>query len=482
MSILDKTLKAGAQIRRRIDGWANAFSGMGTSRDKSTATQVVPAPRLTDVELEIVFTDDALAARMVSALPEESLRQGVVLKYKGENADAHVKQMQKRIRDLNVIPSFIEGATWGQLFGWGGTFIGANDGQEDMAIPFNPRGVSEVLHFVSLDARDVTPGEKYQDPLDPRYGRPEFWRLVADGVRTGDLIHQSRFIEWPGAMTARRTRKAQQGKDSSVLQRAYGPLRSAANVWGATESLMQESSVGVFKIKDLISIIAEDGLSTLRARMEAADMGKSTIRSLLIDQDESYERVQSGVEGIANVVDRAWQFCSAAARMPMTVLFGRSPAGMNATGESDIRQWYDQLKTYQSNVMHPRLEYVVQLIAYAEHLGDPALWEVEFPSLWQMSPTETADLQSKVAGTDKTYIDAAVVMPEEVAISRFGEGGFENPLSVDIALRKRLLAIESGEVEARTALPDPAQNGVGRAPPAAPAADPGASYQDPGVV
>ncbi|MFQ8761936.1 MAG: anti-CBASS protein Acb1 family protein [Intestinimonas sp.] len=47
---------------------------------------------------------------------------------------------------------------------------------------------------------------------------------------------------------------------------------------------------------------------------------------------------------------------SGASRIPVTKLFGRSPAGMNATGESDLRNYYDYVDTLREAKLRPILE------------------------------------------------------------------------------------------------------------------------------
>ena len=60
---------------------------------------------------------------------------------------------------------------------------------------------------------------------------------------------------------------------------------------------------------------------------------------------------------------------SAAADIPTTRLFGRSPAGMSATGESDLRNYYDRVKTVQEMDVYPALAPIDWLMV-AEVLGD----------------------------------------------------------------------------------------------------------------
>jgi phage-related protein (TIGR01555 family) len=71
-------------------------------------------------------------------------------------------------------------------------------------------------------------------------------------------------------------------------------------------------------------------------------------------------------------------------KMPATKLFGRSPAGLNATGESDVRSWYDEVACYRTRQIKPGLG---QLLAITDGIAPDA---IEFEPLWQESDAEQA--------------------------------------------------------------------------------------------
>ncbi len=158
--------------------------------------------------------------------------------------------------------------------------------------------------------------------------------------------------------------------------------------------------------------------------------------------------------GLPEMVDRSWQRLASAARMPLTVLMGMSPAGMNATGESDTRHWYDQVKSYQEHALRPRLLRLVRCIARGLQL-DPLAWDVCFPSLWQTTEKENAELRKLVAETDAMYIDKGVLLPEEVALSRFGASGYSTETHVDLEAREAMLKAETEKAVDKATKPDP---------------------------
>ena len=59
----------------RLDGWANVVTGIGTSKDRRSFSRVTSIRPILDAELEALYCEDDLAARIVEALPTAALRQ-----------------------------------------------------------------------------------------------------------------------------------------------------------------------------------------------------------------------------------------------------------------------------------------------------------------------------------------------------------------------------------------------------------------------
>jgi phage-related protein (TIGR01555 family) len=209
----------------------------------------------------------------------------------------------------------------------------------------------------------------------------------------------------------------------------------------------------------LIDMISEDATTTsntLQNRMAVVDAARSVARALVIDAEgEDFQYVPRNAAGIDKLLEMTWLRLAAAARMPVTRLMGQSPSGMNATGASDLRFWYDTVRASQRHELKPRLERIVNLAAKNVEGVDPGVWEVNFPSLWQMSEKEEAEVKKIVAETDKIYTDSGVVLPEEVTISRWGSGAYSSEMDLDLEARHAVLEAELDRLEKEAKEPPP---------------------------
>ena len=192
-------------------------------------------------------------------------------------------------------------------------------------------------------------------------------------------------------------------------------------------------------------MIAGGDKDKLQSRMELVEMSRSVARAIMLDAErEEFERQSYSFAGVPDVLRAFMLRLSAAARMPVVILMGQAPQGLNATGDSDIRLWYDRVQAYQTRKLSTVIEQFYRLVFLAQDFeaGEPEDWEVKWERLWQMTDKEQAELEDLVAKKDKTYIDAQVVLPEEVALSRFKSRGFSMETNIDMEAREEILQAE----------------------------------------
>jgi phage-related protein (TIGR01555 family) len=121
------------------------------------------------------------------------------------------------------------------------------------------------------------------------------------------------------------------------------------------------------------------------------------------------------------------------------MLFGQSPGGLNATGESDIRLFYDQVAAAQRRKLIPALKYITELFLSMRFKNSaPDDWQITCNPLWQPTENEQADTNHKQAQADKIYLEAGVVSPMEIAQSRFEGNGTSLDTQIDKELRDEM--------------------------------------------
>jgi len=434
----------------RLDSWINALTGLGGLRDKLTYHQILPGVRLTDGALEALYDTDDIAAKIVDKLPRDATRRGFSLEFEGDSDDESATAMRAlyaQLEDLAVLPKLREAWIWARLYGAGAVYLGADDG----LLPDEPLAEDKIVEvrFLNVLRRpQLEVRKRYSDIHGPKFGQPELYAVRRADVRRDAalevLIHESRLVFFPGALTARNVTQAADDWDNSVLQRAHDCLRQSASGWQSTAHLMSDASQAVLKIDHLSEIIATGGEARLRARMEVMDMARSVCRAILVDAErEEFTRVATSFAGLPEILDRFMMRDAAAAEMPVALLYGRSAAGLNATGESDTRAWYDVIEDAQNDVLRPRLERVVRVFMLAKNGPtrgqEPENWKLSFTPLWQPTEKESAETRKINGDTIATLVQAQVMLPEEGALDLAQSGDFS---TIDVEARTQALEVD----------------------------------------
>lgn len=441
-------------IMMRVDAWQNALTGLGTLRDKTKYHEARATAPLNDAELQAMFDDDDIASRIIEQLPADAVRQGFRLKLEQDdtpNATTIARDIVKAVDALQGLQKLREAWIWGRLFNLGAVFVGAEDGQ-DPSLPLNVERVEHVRFLNVLRRTQLRVDKYYTDVRAPKYGEPELFEIVQQAgstygeerLLTGIKIHESRMLIFRGVMTAREpVLSGSILTDHSVLQRCKEALQYGSQAWMSATHLMSDASQGVLHIQNLIQMLSTNGEGLLKKRMQMMDLARSVCRSILVDADkEKFERVPTSFQGLPDMLDRQMMRISAAARMPLTILFGRSPAGMNATGESDTRSWYDQVATERAEKLDPKLRALIEMLMRAKDgpTSGKVLdgWEIQWNPLWQPTDKEQAETFKLKADALAGLVTAQVVQPEEAALKLAHDGGFAE---LDVESREHALEV-----------------------------------------
>lgn len=445
----------------RTDSWSNALTGINTTRDKTSMMLPYVEALLTPQMLEVLFSTDDIAARIVSAIPDEALKKPWSVAAKNSDED-DVEASQELGADLAADLDLLgarekirEAMTWGRLYGLGAILIGVDDGQDPWE-PLDWNRVQGIRYLTTLDKRDLVPWRWYGDPTAPKFGDIALYQVQPVGVFLGApyditqtnqiiLVHETRLLRFGGELTSRRERLRNQGADYSILQKCFRALQLTNNNWQSASTLLADASQGVFKIKGLIDMISQQP-DVMQTRMQLVDMMRSTVRALVLDTEEDFTRTPTPLAGIPDILRETWTRLAAAARMPLTVLMGTSPGGLNATGESDMQWWYDTIASTQESVIKPELEYLIRILATSRRYEDPQNWTVVFPALKQMNELEQSQLHNQQATADNIYVTAGVLTPEEVALSRFGSGKYNLDTKIDVEIRKKVMEMSAQQM------------------------------------
>ena len=118
----------------------------------------------------------------------------------------------------------------------------------------------------------------------------------------------------------------------------------------------------------------------------------------VMDSQDGLETHQYTFGGLADCYQQFIMDISGAAEIPVTRLFGRSLSGLNATGESDLQNYYDMIAEKQESYLRPILNKVLPPFIISTLGSLPDDFDFEFDPVAEPSDKERADLAK--CGTD----------------------------------------------------------------------------------
>lgn len=435
----------------RVDGWENANTGIGIlGRDKRAGGNFF-VDTIPQEYAETVWRSSDLAARIVETLPNEMLREGYELEIQ---ADTELEELiEPEFERLAVTEKLRRALYFSRAYGGAGILLGADDGSAELSKPLNENSIRTFDFLTVLTPRELQPVAYYSNPLHPKYGEIQTYRLlplVTDGgsASTSPIVHESRVMRIEGTTTSALSmwRSVNPGWGDSIFVRVLETMQDFQAAWSGAAILLQDFAPPVLKIKGLAKILASVSGDALAERARGIELSRSIARTLIIDSEEEYARQTVNVAGLPEMLEKMMLRLAAAAGMPVSLLMGQAPAGLNATGDSDIRFFYDQVSALQERMCKPALTRIARLMLLNKSgpaKGKlPEHFEIEFEPFWQLSELEQAQVRLTQAQTDQIYLANQVVTPQEIARSRFSATGYSTTTTIDTDIRDELLADE----------------------------------------
>lgn len=477
----DRVMAAVLKGRKTADGWQNILTGLGDPRRDKRMAAGIYVDRLTYEEAAALYRSDDMIAKICDRPAEEMVRKGFEIHI--ENKDGLDEETGDALeavlfQTLDWRTRCYDAERFSRCYGGAGIFIGAVDRAMSPADPLNEDALEEIRFLTVLDRRELYPLSYYSDPTADKFGLPEFYRVqpaftslatgthaerrrAQEAARTLPVVHESRILRFPGVVINRWQQRETLGWGDSVIQRVLDVVRDFQMSWHAAGYLISDFSQAVATMKGISEAIENGDDKSVQARLLAIEMMRSVARMVVMDEGETFERKATPLTGLKELLDGFFTRLASASDMPVTLLAGEAPAGLNATGASDIRNWYDRIASLQTWRHEPLIRRLASLLCKSKRgptKGQlPEKIEIAFNPLWQLTSLEEAQRRKSVADTDHIYIQDQVLDPAEVAIARYGGPRYSSEITIDIDARQKFLEANPPGAERE----EPAEPGAG---------------------
>ena len=488
ISALQQQMMQGAEIlareskqtkEYRSDGYVNMLNKYGTSRD-SSSHYVFQADAITmDAQLTEAYEGNGLFTKIIDRPAEEAVKKGFDLGIKDHDI---LSFLADKLDELEWEQKASQALKWTRLYGGALMVMVINDGRNiwDPVDWQNVRGIEELRVY---ERPLVTP-----DYHSVKYGEPQFYTVSSI---TGTFkVHRSRTLPFRNGVLPENSLNTQyRFWGIPEYYRIKRNLQETYTAHGNGVKLLDRCVQAIYKMKNLSGLLlTDDGENQVLKRLNAIDMARGIINTMIIDADgEDYDYKQMSLSGVREIIDSTCTMLSAVTDIPQTILFGRSPAGMNSTGEGDMENFYSMVEGIQKLNLKANGRKLLDLIFHegvvTGQLQQKPKYKTEFEKLWSLSEKEQAELDKMKADTElvkaqtaQIYVDLQVLNPEEIRAGLSKDdtfyvedllsdedldlSGVESPISalestnVELSTDNILQAIEDGTEDTTGILPE----------------------------
>lgn len=402
---LDKAPEPQPIRSRALDAFSNVLARLGAGTPNLLEGTEYSLQRMSrDFNtLNALYRESWIVRRIIDVIPADMLKNWITIT-SGLDPDVE-KRLSLTLRRTQLIDKLKRGMQWGRLYGGAlGVMLVKHQGY-DLSQPLQldwimPGDFAGLLIFDRWNG--VNPSsELIEDISDPDYGYPKYY-TVTDPAGGGSVkIHHSRVIRFTGNTLPFWEEIAEMQWGASVVESIFDELRKRDNVSWNIAQLTFMANIRVLKMQDLGQLLAatdNESQAELLRTLEAQNMLLNNMGMQVMDAADGLETHQYTFGGLADCYQQFIMDISGAAEIPVTRLFGRSPSGLNATGESDLQNYYDMIAEKQESYLRPILNKVLPPFIISTLGSLPDDFDFEFDPVAEPSDKERADLAK--CGTD----------------------------------------------------------------------------------
>ena len=430
--------------RMRQDGYLNAMFGQGYRFTDPFSHYRQGVDFVPDTECTRLYTYNGIAKAIIDIPADEAMRNGFEVETESTDEEAINKQVQSLCEDLDVQYKFSEALAWADLYGGSIIVVMADDGRM-IDEPLNYDGLRRIEKLKVFDKTNIVGSRQYQDASAPQYMDVEHYYINTFGSNPM-WVHESRVFRFDGGRLPLYQRNLRLGWGTKRFESIKDEIDRWCNGNEYALQALTRLSQDVVKLDGLTNILAtEGGDVAVQKRMQMIDMVRSMMNSIAIDVADEYDRKGLSLSGIKEILEQFEIALCGITRIPATKLFGRSPAGLNATGKSDSENFYNMVEGIQNNKVKPNLVRLVEMLGACReyNLKLPDTWHIEFEPLWSMSKAEKADVEKTKADAQRqkadainTLINAQVLDATEARATLAEEKDYIMDRSLDSALMR----------------------------------------------
>lgn len=335
------------------------------------------------------YEQGGLFANVVDIPADAAISRGIELENDEDNT------LLYEIERLAFLPQVANAVRWSRLFGGAVIVLITDDGL--LNEPLNTERMTKISELRVFGLDQITPtSQRYLDPKKSNFGQYQSYFVQLNNAQVE--IHESRMLFISGDSLPEKAKNGIHWKGRAIT-RVFEKVALYEDALHLSNEILRRKQQPVHKMKGLATAIANGLEETIRSRVSMVEKGRNSLNAVVVDLEDDYTIINADLSGVVDILDELKVAISADTKIPVSILFGQSAKGMNATGENDLESFYDLIEGIQQNKIKPALEKLLELAVLQKHVKANNDWSITFPSLKTPTDAEVANVEKVKADT-----------------------------------------------------------------------------------
>jgi phage-related protein (TIGR01555 family) len=348
--------------------------------------------------------------RVSEIFAAEATRKWIKLAGNPDRIDAIEAQM-KRFDLRHIFRRVVE---LDGFFGRGQIYIDLGDDvqSEELMTPLLAEAkvdVGSIKNFKIIEPFWSYPGTYDSvNPMDPGFYKPDYWYVMASRV------HFTRLLTVIGREMPDMLKPAYSFGGLALSQMIKPYVDNFLRTRQSVSDLLHSFSTMVLST-DMTTILGGGTATNLLRRLQLFTQARDNRGVMAVNKEtEELSNVSTPLGTLDKLQAQSQEQIASVAGIPLVILLGVTPSGLNASSDGEVRSFYANVKSYQERALRRPIHTCLDLIQLdLDGKIDPDI-TFEFHDLWETPDTEKAVIRKTDADIDSIYAGIGVVDNEEV--------------------------------------------------------------------
>ncbi len=390
------------------DGYTNPAAFLGEASPLLSSGRFVRSGLSSDFEqLTAMYRESWLTMRIID-MPSEDMTRAWY-RFSSPPPEEDLELLRRLEAKHSVRQELTNAIRWARLYGGSLALMVLRGEENRLEEPMDPElllpGCFQGL-LVLDRAQGIEPSAELEENLDdPDFGLPKYYTVDLE-ERGPVRMHHSRVLRFTGRELPRRESQRENYWGASELEHILEELRKHSGASANIAQLIFQANITTLKISDFGDTLAmgtEEQKMQIREAIHEENRFRTSFGLQVLSAGDTMENHPYSFGGLAEIYEQFMLDMAGAAEIPAVKLFGRSPSGLNATGESDLKNYYEFISQLQERHLRPALEKLLPVLALSAWGYLPEELGFVFNPIAAESPAETAELADRLS---RPVIDA----------------------------------------------------------------------------